>query len=142
MHEHRLVQKQLEDALGVNQSTISRWFSFEGESDFPAPLTPVLACVPQLQPIAIAILQFQADAMGYDIVKRTKRETLNGALDDEALEIMEHLGRVVENFKASEPGSYKKCRAHLDALGDAVAKAKAELNVMVNVIPMRGTTRA
>jgi len=137
MHEYRLVQKQLADELGVDQSTISRWFSFDGESDFPASLTPVLAQRPQLKPLAIAILEFQADRMGYDLIKRVKHAELDGHLDDEMLEIVKHLGRVVEEFKTSGPGGYKKCRARIDAIIDAATRAKEELNSLTNVHSMK-----
>jgi transcriptional regulator with XRE-family HTH domain len=144
MHAERLVQKQVADKLGVDQSTISRWLSFEGDSDFPAPFTSLLTL--QLEPLAIAILKFQADRMGYDVVKRVKVSALNGELDDEMLEIVEHLGHIVEDSRTSGLGGYKKCRARLDAIGDAVAKAKEELNTMVTTCATRvalgGTVRS
>jgi len=128
MHEERLVQKQLAARLGVDQSTISRWLSFEGESDFPASLISALTL--ECEPLGVAMLKFNADKMGYDVVKRVRASELDGTLTDEVFDIMKHLGRVVEEFKTSGPGGYKKCRAQLDAIADAVAKAKEELNTM------------
>jgi len=135
MHEKRLVQKQLADALGVDQSTISRWLSYDGESDFPASLTPALTL--QMQPLGRAILQFQADRMNLDVVKRNISLELNHTIEDEALDIVKYLGSLVDEFKTGGPGAYKKCRRQLEAIKESVNRAIDELNTLDGAAPAR-----
>jgi hypothetical protein len=96
MAECAITQDMIADAIGVNRSTIARWFSYGGDLHFPAALTSMLS-TKQLRPLALDIIRFQAQALGLNVVDGEWVDAyLDGSMDDELLEIGRLEGKMIE----------------------------------------------
>ena len=125
--EQGITQQEIADATGYNHGTISRWFSSE-DLHLPAFLVPLLN-TPKLKPLAESILRFQAARLSLSISKRVCAQGLDGRIDDEALDMMQHLGRAVQSVKDGKK-SLRSCRKELEGLVEAAQQAMLELDTM------------
>ncbi len=130
MQEHNITQEMLAEALGVHQSTISRWLSYEGDIHFPAALTSLLKSE-KLYPVALEIIRFQAEQLELIVHKNVSyKHILDGSLNDEALGIVEHIGKVVSHAREGKT-KVRQCRAELEKIKDLVDRALQEIKTMV-----------
>jgi len=125
--EDQITREEIAGALGVNHTTVSRWFT-SGDLHFPACLVPALN-TPKLKALAESMLRFQASRLGLSLSKRICAQGLDGKIDDEALDMMQHLGRAVQSVKDGKK-SLRCCRKELEGLIEAAQQAIQELETM------------
>lgn len=123
MGDNKLTQQMLADAIGVDQATISRWFSYGGDLHFPACLTPMFSS-DALRVLALDILRFQAQPLGFMVADSLGSVgEVNGSLDDELLEIGRLEGKMIELKDKSPRQVARLC----DELERVVNRARLEL---------------
>jgi predicted site-specific integrase-resolvase len=125
--EEEITRQEIADILTVNHTTISRWFS-SGDLHFPACLVPALN-TPHLKPLAESMLRFQASRLGYSLSKRICASSLDGKIDDEVFDVVQHLGRAVQAVKDGKI-SLRNCRKELQGVIEAAQQAMQELDGM------------
>ena len=125
----RLTQKELADACGVHQTTVHRWFSYEGDVDFPAALTPALVSTPEMKLIAEAIVSFQAAKLGLEVRQLSVRGGLDGSIVDDTLNIAEDVGRLAQLVKNGKV-DYAKARKTLEEIRTQANVALLEIERM------------
>lgn len=125
--EEEITRQEIADALGVNHTTISRWFS-SGDLHFPACLVPALN-TPHLKPLAASMLHFQTQRLGYSLSRRISAQQLNGDIQDEVCDVVQHLGRAVQAVKDGKI-SLRNCRKELEGVIEAAQQAMQELDGM------------
>lgn len=124
--EKRILEKQLADALGVDQSTVHRWlvYDFEDKADFPASLVPAL--LEEYPELALTMLRFQARAMHCQIIPLLSHGPLNGSILDEVLTLSQFTGRLAGAVKEGRLDSHK-CENSLLAIREAADQALVEI---------------
>lgn len=125
LDDQRITQEEIADALGVSQSTVSRYLAYGGDMMFPAALTPTLN-TPRLRPLAIEILRFQAERLGVSLQPTIGKPELDGALDDECAMITVHLGKLIEEVKR-DPTRLPHLRRQVEMIDGYVERARAEI---------------
>lgn len=122
-----ITREEIAGVLGVNHTTVSRWFA-TGDLHFPACLVPALSN-PKLRPLAEAMLRFQALRLGLSLSRRICPSGLNGKIDDEVCDVVQHLGRAVQSVKDGKI-SLRTCRQELEEVIIATQRAILELETM------------
>ncbi len=129
MDEHEITLQDIADAYGVHHSTVSRWIKFDGDIHTPAALTPLLNSE-KLFPLALAIIQFQAQPLNLIVTRRVEYGKLNGSLDDEHLAMMRTLGKMVDDAKANKVNE-RALRNEIRTMRELLDQAEQELNAKV-----------
>ena len=124
--ERKILEKQLADALGVDQSTVHRWlvYDYEDKADFPASLVPAL--LDEYPELALTMLRFQARAMHCQIIPIIQHGALNGSILDEVLTLSQFTGRLAGAVKEGRLDP-RKCESSLIAIREAADGALAEI---------------
>jgi hypothetical protein len=125
--EDQITREEIAGVLGVNHGTVSRWFS-PGDFHFPACLVPALN-TPKLKPLAEAMLRFQASKLGLSVSRRVCASKLDGSIQDESLDIVQHLGKAVAAVREGNK-SIRCCRKELLGIIEASDAALQELEAM------------
>lgn len=121
--ESGLTQQDLADACGTNQATISRWFAYSTEFHMPAYIVHVLP-----EPLRIVILRHLADSMNCSVNPRPEAKSLKGNPSDEALLIMQELGKLVKHTRESrDKRGAIRC---LNKIEELTSRARAEVELM------------
>ncbi len=122
-----ITREEIAGALGVNHTTVSRWFA-TGDLHFPACLVSALN-TPRLRPLAEAMLRFQAKRLDLSLSRRICASGLDGKIDDEICDVVQHLGRAVQSAKDGKT-SVRVCRRELEGVIEATQKAMQELETI------------
>ena len=118
-------QKAIADLNKVQQSTISRWLSYTGDTPLPAFRILLLP-----HDIAFPILKFLANK--FDMVLLPRNPTkgqLDGQIADEALSLAESVGKLAGEAQQGRLDR-KKCREILEAIIVKASKGLDELNAL------------
>jgi len=127
MDSEKLLQKELADELGVNQSTICRWISYQGDIDFPASLIPALH--EKFPALGFTLLRWQAERMGYAITKRPDRKNLNGNVLDEMIDMNSYLARLLDDIRDGKV-RLREAKKMLSMMSELIQKANMEIEEM------------
>jgi hypothetical protein len=125
-----LTQTDVAEPIGVNNSTVSRWFDVSGDLNFPACFIPALNTGKTI-PLATAMLSFAAERLGMVVTRKIPVVgTLDGSLDDETLDMMKHLGKLVEDARKDGESKIRDCKRDLTKIHEAVLRAMEEVRQM------------
>lgn len=126
IQDHQITQEDIAAALGVEQSTVSRWMSVAGDLHLPAFAVPALADE-RVLPLRKDLIDFIARRSAYVIARRLPIVgTLNGSLDDETMELTAHLGRIAEQVTRGRLDA-RRARHEITKMREALDRAEAEL---------------
>ena len=136
INEHDIKQEEIASVCGVNPSTVTRWFDTDGDLQFPAALIPCLN-TERLFPLATELLRFAADRLGLVLTRKIRvTGCLNASIQDETLDIVEHVGKLAEIAKKdvkSDPSSLRSGKLRLLKIIEAAQGGLAEIDEMEKV---------
>lgn len=126
--EQRVTQEEIADSVGLSQSTVSRYLTYGGDLMWPAALTPALD-TPRLKSIAVEIVRFQAEGLGYSLVSLPSNLALDGKISDEVLSIVTYLGRLSETVQ-DHPERVPELRKQVNHIDEVLVRLRGELALM------------
>ena len=133
INEHDIKQEEIASVCGVNPSTVTRWFDVDGDLQFPAALIPCLN-TERLLPLATELMQFAANHLGLIITRKIRvTGSLNASIQDETLDIVEHVGKLAEIAKKevqSDPMSLRNGKLRLVKIIEAAQHGLSEMEEM------------
>jgi hypothetical protein len=125
-----LTQTDVAEPIGVNNSTVSRWFDVSGDLNFPACFIPALNTSKTI-PLATSMLTFGAERLGMVLTRKIPvRGMLDGSLDDETLDMVKHLGKLVEDARRDCKGKIRLCKRDVMKIHEATLRALEEIRQM------------